>query len=421
MILKYGFSNFLSFNKYVEFSMLAAKSKVKNRFPDNYVSLRNGLDVNKVAVIVGENAGGKTNFVKSLEYFKGFFSASELINSSTYLIHVNNRPNKCPKECDTTQKYYLVVSDNEGSIFTYDLEIDIYGIVKENLKYKYKGGKTQKILEVDRLMCNSKCNSSECNISNCKISGSVEYRIDFGDKKMPKNSEETLEKMSTHDMPIGLFVTREALLGSKLAVRFISIVSNDIFTDTNLINYDLFKAMNKEKRDVEILLDERYFSIFRIVDYSIIGIKVNEEDPFLKTKLIRRRKDGTVFEREIAADSSGVREFFAWAIQLFRVIYENKTVIADEMDRVLNPVLSDRIVSLINGTDHSGQFIFTSHNVLHLDLRNYMKEQIYFITKDNETLESDLYSLSDFPEVRYETTKVYEFYLKGILGGTSCE
>jgi hypothetical protein len=50
-----------------------------------------------------------------------------------------------------------------------------------------------------------------------------------------------------------------------------------------------------------------------------------------------------------------------------------------------------------------------------------MKEQIYFITKDRNSLTSELYSLADFPEVRYETTKVYEFYMKGILGGTAFE
>ncbi len=91
------------------------------------------------------------------------------------------------------------------------------------------------------------------------------------------------------------------------------------------------------------------------------------------------------------------------------------------MDRVLNPVLSERVISFIHGKRHFGQFVFTTHNVLHLDLKNYMKEQIYFITKNIENLESELYSLADFPEIRYETAKVYEFYLKGILGGTASE
>jgi hypothetical protein len=91
------------------------------------------------------------------------------------------------------------------------------------------------------------------------------------------------------------------------------------------------------------------------------------------------------------------------------------------MDRVLNPILSNRVIAFINGAEHKGQFIFSTHNVLHLDLKNYMKEQIYFITKDKDSLTSELYSLANFPEVRYESTKVYEFYMKGILGGTAFE
>lgn len=96
-------------------------------------------------------------------------------------------------------------------------------------------------------------------------------------------------------------------------------------------------------------------------------------------------------------------------------------VFADEMDRVLNPILSDRVIAYINGMEHRGQFVFSTHNVLHLNLKTYMKEQIYFITKSKDELTSELYSPADFPEVRYENTKIYEFYMKGILGGTAFE
>lgn len=94
---------------------------------------------------------------------------------------------------------------------------------------------------------------------------------------------------------------------------------------------------------------------------------------------------------------------------------------ADEMDRVLIPVLSERVISFINGKQHHGQFVFSTYNVLHLDLKTYMKEQIYFVTKVRDSLNSELYSLSDFPEVRYKNTKIYEFYMKRILGGTAIE
>ncbi len=137
--------------------------------------------------------------------------------------------------------------------------------------------------------------------------------------------------------------------------------------------------------------------------------------------LAEEDSEGNEIRRELQQDSTGVREFFAWAVQIYRVINQNRVIFADEMDRVLNPILSDRVIAYINGAEHHGQFIFSTHNVLHLDLRTYMKEQIYFVTKSKDSLTSELYSLSDFPEVRYETTKIYEFYMKGILGGTAFE
>ena len=48
-----------------------------------------------------------------------------------------------------------------------------------------------------------------------------------------------------------------------------------------------------------------------------------------------------------------------------------------------------------------------------------MKEQIYFVTKDLDTLHSELYSLADFSDIDYDSEfNLYEFYLRGVLGGT---
>ena len=81
MLLSYKFKNFLSFKDDAEFTMLAPGNKVKNRFPDNYVKLNSGYDVLKNAVIVGENAGGKSNFVKSFYYFRDWFITNAFVHS----------------------------------------------------------------------------------------------------------------------------------------------------------------------------------------------------------------------------------------------------------------------------------------------------------------------------------------------------
>lgn len=422
MILNYKFKNFMSFKENVEFSMMAPKTKVKNRFPNNYVTSDTGIDVLKTAVVIGENAGGKSNFVRSLSYLQSFFVETETPKTYRNVINTNNNQDFCPKKNNTLQSFEIEVLIKENILYLYHLEVDFMGIVKETFYVKNKvKNKYKKIFSMERSDYTIECNNeNECTNSNkCLTKANTVYLLDVPGSE--NEIEKSLEKAANKEKLIGLTITKLAMLGNEHTITFTDWIKNYLCPETNIINYDIYKSMKNEDDDLRILHDSRYLDIFRMVDHSIISFKVDEEKPFSKTIIVRRKKDGSTFTRELVQDSSGVREYFAWAVQIFKVVYENKTVFADEMDRVLNPVLSDRVISFICGKNHSGQFIFTTHNVLHLDLKNYMKEQIYFITKDIETLESELYSLADFPEIRYETTKIYEFYMKGILGGTAIE
>lgn len=422
MILNYKFRNFMSFRENVDFSMMAPKTKVKNRFPNNYITSNIGIDVLKTAVVVGENAGGKSNFVRSLSYLQSFFVETETAKAYRNVINTNNNQNFCPKKNITSQSFDIEVFIKENTLYQYHLEVDFVGIIKEALYFKnHVKNRYKKVFSVERKNYTIDCeNDNKCTNSN-KCHTHVEVAYLLGVPESEKEIEESLEKAVNKEKALGLTITKLAILGNEHAITFTDWIKNYLCPETNIINYDIYKSMKNEEEDLRILHDARYVDIFRMIDYSIIDFIIDEEKPFSKTIIIRRKKDGSTFHRELAQDSSGVREFFAWAVQIFKVVYENKIVFADEMDRVLNPVLSDRVISFICGKKHFGQFIFTTHNVLHLDLKNYMKEQIYFITKDIETLESELYSLADFPEIRYETTKIYEFYMKGILGGTAIE
>lgn len=422
MILSYKFENFMSFRENVEFSMLAPKSKVKNRFPNNYMTSKTGVDLLKTAVIVGENAGGKSNFVTSLGYLQSFFLGTSEPKLYRNIINANYSNAFCPLENDIPQSFELELLIEENILYSYHLALDVAGIVTETFAFKNLAKKEyKKIFSLKRDYCRKDCkNKNSCtNNNNCRYQTEISYSLTVPESN--HEIEKALMKAVNTDKASGLAITKLALLGNEHAIAFTNWMKNNLCPETNIINYDLYKSMRNEEEDLRILHDERYLEIFQMIDSSIIAVQIDEEKPFSKTTVVRRKKDGGTFTRELAQDSSGVREFFAWAVQIFRVVYENKTVFADEMDRVLNPVLSDRVISFICGKKHFGQFIFTTHNVLHLDLKNYMKEQIYFITKNTETLDSELYSLADFPEIRYETTKIYEFYMKGILGGTAIE
>ena len=391
MLISYSYNNFCSFNVDSEFSMVSGAGKVKNRFPDNYVTLDSEYDLLKTAVIVGENAGGKSNFINGLKFVRGLFDSNALVQSVTS--YVNAASLKC--ESNPTQRFEISFSASNSLVYSYMIEIDAEGIVAEKL---VKQGKRKqvfsKVFEIVRTE-----------------SGLYEAIQGKG-----KDISNVLKNSNNSN---GLFVSKLALLGNQDAAATVEWFLTKL--SPGAIVTDEIEDAVKRDSDIKIMNDPRYVDKFKMVDYSICNIEVDADKPYSKSLIVRCDRDGNYLKRELSQDSTGVREFFAWAVQIFRVVYENKVVFADEMDRVLNPILSDRVIAFINGMEHRGQFIFSTHNVLHLNLKNYMKEQIYFITKSRDNLTSELYSLADFPEVRYEVTKVYEFYMKGILGGTAFE
>lgn len=393
MLIYYRFNNFCSFNCDSEFSMIAPAGKVKKRFPDNYVETAEGFDLLKSAVIVGENAGGKSNFINSLKYLKSLF----VTNSQVKSVHPYVNIASLNEEENPVQKFELCFRAENGKVYTYHLYLNESGIVYEELQILKK----RNAVALSLFKAEKKDDGSW--IASAKEESGLSKRMD---------------KFLTGDS-IGLLVSKFALLGDEDSLEVVEWMNEKLYPES--LTSDMVDDVIKQDADKRILEDGRYLEIFRMVDYSICGIELDKEKPYSKTIIIRRDENGNLFRRELQMDSTGVREFFAWAVHIFRVVYENKVVFADEMDRVLNPILSDRVIAFVNGVEHNGQFIFSTHNVLHLDLRTYMKEQIYFVTKNRERLTSEMYSLSDFVEVRYETTKIYEFYMKGILGGTAFE
>ena len=385
MLISFKFNNFCSFNVESEFSMEAPNSKVKSRYPDNYTSTDVDYDILKTAVIVGENAGGKSNFIGSLKFLKSLIDFNSQVQSVGAYINVSS----FLTDKDPEQRFEICFISEKEHIYKYCLGIDSSGITSEGL---YKQSKRK--------------GTFSCLFS---VIRGKSGKYEKGEGK----ALELTTALKNSNNSYGLFVSKLALLGNTDAIETTSWFKNILLPGAVPEDQDGNPAGRDE--DIKIMRDPRFVEIFRMVDYSICSIEVDNDKPYGKTLIIRKDADGNEIRRELQQDSTGVREFFAWAVQIFRVVYENRVVFADEMDRVLNPILSDRVVAFINGEEHKGQFVFSTHNVLHLNLKTYMKEQIYFVTKSKDSLTSEIYSLADFLEVRYETAKVYEFYMKGSL------
>ncbi|WP_221373525.1 AAA family ATPase [Clostridium perfringens] len=397
MLLNYKCENFGAFRENIEFSM--KPGKVTSRFKENVYEISNKLKVSKIAVIVGENAGGKTSFMRSLDYFKFILSDGHIPRA---------RKEFCNKYNDENGQKFKITILVDKKIYTYSLEIDEKFLLNEKLEIRnYNQIKNETIFEINR---------TKCNIENDSISVDLKPKVsekffDLDILKVISNMENSGYKAQQ------LFVNYLNIVGVDIVRPFMNYISDNL--SINLpeeASYNLYKYMERNEKDVEIMKTKEFLEIFRLVDSTITDIEIDEEDPFRESVIIREYDEG-IFRIKILRESSGVKEFFAWAIKIWEVIYKNKTVFADEIDKVLNSILAVKVINYIKNTNHRGQFIFSTHNILHLNTNIFMKEQIYFVSKDSENLTSELYSLADFEDYKYNKPNVYELYLKGVFGG----
>jgi len=109
-----------------------------------------------------------------------------------------------------------------------------------------------------------------------------------------------------------------------------------------------------------------------------------------------------------------------WTVKLFWMLWRIITTIlnewilfVDEIENSLHPHIMKKIFELINNDLWKKyQFIFTTHNVELMNLRNFKKEQIWIIEKSSWTKSSKFYTLYDFEDLRSENDvrKLYNLW-----------
>lgn len=405
MILEFKMKNVYSYKNEVMYSMLAPNNKVKVRYQDNYNTIC-GIDILKTAVIVGENAGGKSNFIKGIQYFKELFKETSnhikidpetVYNENLLTIEESSSDNL--KRDELIQEFGIVLTSNE-LIYKYELKISLFSIEHESLYYTdNKNHVFKKVFEYNN--SRDELNEPSLEIPNNKTIQDI-----------------VINKLKS-GLTNGLIVNSLSLLGISNTAEFVSEV-NAIRVQKNVLDIPLSVQYKSEdlKPHLSIMKTPEFVEIFKMVDSSIVGVEIDDDFPLLKSIIKRRRLDGSISKRQIAYDSTGVKNFLVMSIIIYKVVYENAIIFNDEMDSTFNPILTSKVISFIHSFETKGQFIFTTHNIFNLTLQTFMKEQMFIVEKDKDTLESRLYSISEFDELRYDSNeKIYEYYLKGVLGG----
>jgi hypothetical protein len=129
--------------------------------------------------------------------------------------------------------------------------------------------------------------------------------------------------------------------------------------------------------------------------------------------------DGTtsIYKLNMSDESKGTENLFLLAPILMRALATGETIIIDEIERSLHPLLVKHVVSYFNDTERNpnhSQLIFNTHNLELMSLDIFRRDQIYFVDKSAKTGASELYSLDEY-QVRSDEN-IKKGYLLGRYG-----
>ena len=96
-------------------------------------------------------------------------------------------------------------------------------------------------------------------------------------------------------------------------------------------------------------------------------------------------------------ESSGTNKLFDLSDPIFDTLYTGATLVIDELDAKMHPLISQYIIELFNNPEtnpKNAQLIFTTHDTHLLSQKILRRDQIWFTEKDSQE-QTDLYSLMD--------------------------
>ena len=149
--------------------------------------------------------------------------------------------------------------------------------------------------------------------------------------------------------------------------------------------------------------------------------KTAKNPSFIKETLKFYSKHNGYRVPSVFFDSVGTQKLIALSGYIYESLSQGKILIVDEIDSSLHHILTKAIVAMFNNIlNNKAQLIFTTHDVLLLDLKNmFRKDQIWLVDVLDES-SSKITRLSEFTSRSEKGIRgdedITDYYLKGQFG-----
>ena len=419
MIVSYKFENFRSFRNLQELSFV----------PESFKEVRNNLCVcykydatfllQKSLAIYGYNAFGKSNTIKSLEFFIDTILNSYTTKSNSELIAVNHfKLNNFSKFQPSSFQVIVLL----GSIkLRYRFDI-INGIVDSEELYYSEPKIRENYLFLRK--------GEEVRVSK------------IWHKEFRKIIDESLFRIKPHYLLLSILISgRELPMYINELYNWLKdiILVPDVRESSYMDGAIKIYANPKYRSTIQSFIsaaDLGFESIFsKILEISqnvtevefnslLFNINVKDFDLYTRHKLfdIEGKQVDTILFDLMKDESAGSIKLFFLTCYLAKAIEDGNLIVVDEIDSKLHPELLSTLLTVFHEKSIGSQLYFTVHNTNLISYRKGIvrRDQIYIVDK-NELGESNLARMHTSSNPIRNDQDMEKEYLKGKFKGTKSQ
>ena len=389
MLCQFTVKNFKSIRDEMTFDMQAAAI---SEHEDRVIKDRDGELYLPVSAIYGPNGGGKSNVLEALHTL-----ASKVLRPLYATDDNNNRPFQMKKiliepfafgekEKEAPTEFELFFRTKTAE-YRYILTVKKDIVLYERLdRVKFDTGRRSALFE--------------------RSSEGIGLKGEFARLKISDELSETLTLLSY----LGITHKKNEVVNDVL---------NWFEYGIDFLNYgnpiqELSMAIATSEEVKTLFLE-----MIQEMDLDIANFRVEEKENERIEVYTKHIVDDYEFELNLSEESSGTKKLFGLLPFIANSLVSGTTLVIDELDAKIHPVLLRHIINDMKINQHGAQLIFTSHDLSTMNSEVFRRDEIWFVAKGNRQ-NSKLYSLVEFKNEKGESVrkdaKFDKQYLEGKYG-----
>jgi hypothetical protein len=430
MLLRFVFSNYLSFADEVDFNLFPYERLKTHK---DHIIATPEVNLLKVAAVYGKNGAGKSNLIKAAHHFHTVLTDPDFQTAPVF--------NRLTEDGWGEPTVFEVEFYHAERYYSYSLSVRVYQIVAEHLYEIFPDtGKDRMLFE-----------RSVVDDGVTKIVVAKEFVKTEKDKLLIELYEEQL--LGAKDPFIRMISEAEHFGDLGVVYTYLSAAHLFVFPDsdsgsiaaallkpgphTSIIE-ELFKDLDTGAVRLELKtesFDTYYGTEYQSTKATLLNALAGKpyiEAPWEKKDVIltvdesgtlqthrpivmHASADGNDMPFELWQESDGTQRILELLPMVVYLMYvPGITVFVDEIGRSLHPKLLKSLLAALLEKQLVGQLVFTTHDTNLLDLNIFRQDEIWFVDKDR-TGASRMHPLSDY-KPRYDLD-VRKNYLNGRFGG----